>query len=204
MMKNILSIIGWIGTGLVFAAVAVRFIRPEWNQYASYAAMAGLACVLLYMAGQWRDVATFYQGRGARYGTVSIVSVLVFLGILVAVNYLGTRQSKRWDLTANQVYSLSDQTIKILKELKEPVKVTVFERNDRQDVHKDRLQEYQYQTSKLTTEYIDPDREPTRAGAAKVDTLPTILFEYQGRTERVTTSNEQDLTNALIKVVTGA
>ena len=61
---------------------------------------------------------------------MSIVSVVVFLGILVAVNYLGTRQSKRWDLTANQVYSLSDQTIKILKELKEPVKVTVFERND--------------------------------------------------------------------------
>ena len=88
----------------------------------------------------------------------------MFLGILVAVNYLGTRQNKRWDLTANQVYSLSDQTIKILKDLKEPVQVTVFERNDRQDAHKDRLQEYQYQTTQLKTEYIDPDREPTRAG----------------------------------------
>ena len=112
---------------------------PDWNQYATYAAWAGLAAVLIYMAGQWRDVADFYKGRGARYGTMSIVSIVVFLGILVAVNYLGTRQNKRWDLTANQVYSLSDQTIKILKELKEPVKVTVFERNDRQDVHKDRL-----------------------------------------------------------------
>ena len=138
------------------------------------------------MAGQWRDVADFYKGRGARYGTMSIVSIAVFLGILVAVNYLGTRQNKRWDFTANQVYSLSDQTIKILKDLKEPVKVTVFERNDRQDVHKDRLQEYQYQTTQLTTEYIDPDREPTRAGAAKIESLPTILFEYKGRTERVT------------------
>ena len=211
-MQKILGIIGWIGTVLVFGALLIRGVPflgipslyPAGDQYATYAAWAGLACVLVYIAGQWRDVAVFYQGRSARYGTVSIVSVLVFLGILVAVNYLGTRQSKRWDLTANQVYSLSDQTIKILKELKEPVKVTVFERNDRQDVHKDRLQEYQYQTTRLTTEYIDPDREPTRAGAAKVDTLPTILFEYQGRTERVTTSNEQELTNALIKVVTGA
>src|SRR5262245_28818771 len=211
-MQKTLGIIGWIGTVLVFAALAIRgvpflgipSVYPNWNEYATYAAWAGLACVLVYIAGQWRDVATFYQGRGARYGTVSIVSVIVFLAILVAVNYLGTRQSKRWDLTANQVYSLSDQTIKILKELKEPVKVTVFERNDRQEVHKDRLQEYTYQTTKLTTEYIDPDREPTRAGAAKVDSLPTILFEYKGRTERVTTSNEQDLTNALIKVVTGA
>ena len=57
---------------------------------------------------------------------MSIVSIIVFLGILVAVNYLGTRQSKRWDLTANQVYSLSDQTIKILKELKESKELIVF------------------------------------------------------------------------------
>lgn len=203
-MQKAFGIIGWIGTALVFAAVAIRMFYPDWNQYATYGAWAGLVCVLLYMAGQWRDVAEFYKGRGARYGTMSIVSVVVFVGILVAINYLSTRQNKRWDLTANQVYSLSDQTIKILRDLKEPVQVTVFERNDRQDVHKDRLDEYGYYSTQLKTEYIDPDREPTRAGAAKVETLPTILFEYQGRTERVTSSNEQDLTNALIKVLTGA
>ena len=202
-MQKITGIIGWIGTALVFGAVAIRMFYPDWNQYATYAAWAGLASVLIYMAGQWRDVAEFYKGRGARFGTMSIVSIVVFLGILVAVNYLGTRQNQRWDFTANQDYSLSDQTIKILKELKDPVKVTVFERNDRQDIHKDRLEEFQYQTPKLTTEFIDPDKEPTRAGAAKVETLPTILFEFQGRTERVTSSNEQELTNALIKVVTG-
>ena len=206
-MQKIFGIIGWIGTvaGVRRAVAACRFsaYRPSIRLGSVRDLRArgpAWSAVLIYMAGQWRDVADFYKGRGARYGTMSIVSIVVFLGILVAVNYLGTRQNKRWDLTANQVYSLSDQTIKILKELKEPVKVTVFERNDRQDVHRDRLEEYQYQTTQLTTEYIDPDREPTRAGAAKIDTLPTILFEYQGRTERVTSTNEQDLTNALIKV----
>jgi ABC-type uncharacterized transport system involved in gliding motility auxiliary subunit len=202
-MQKIFGIIGWIGTVLVFGAVAVRMFYPQWNQYATYGAWAGLVAVLIYMAGQWRDVAEFYKGRSARYGTMSIVSIVVFLAILAAVNYLGTRQSKRWDLTANQVYSLSDQTIKILKDLKEPVHVTVFERNDRQDAHKDRLDEFQYQTTRLTTEYVDPDREPTRAASAKIESLPTILFEFKGRTERVSSSNEQDLTNALIKVVTG-
>src|SRR6478735_9265501 len=202
-MQKVFGIIGWIGTVLVFGAVAIRMFHPEWNQYATYMAWAGLASVLIYMAGQWRDVFDFYKGRGAQYGTMAIVSVAVFLAILVAVNYLGSRRNKRWDFTSNQVYSLSDQTIKILKDLKEPVKVTVFEQKGREDVHKDRLQEYQYQTTKLTTEYVDPDREPTRATNAKIDSLPTILFEYKGRTERVQSSNEQDLTNALIKVVTG-
>lgn len=202
-MQKIFGIIGWIGTALVFGAVAIRMFHPEWNQYATYGAWAGLVSVLIYMAGQWRDVAEFYKGRSAKYGTVSIVSVIVFLGILIAINYLGTRQNKRWDFTANQVYSLSDQTVKLLKDLKEPVKITVFERNDRQDVHKTRLEEYKYQSSKLTTEFVDPDREPTKATNAKVDSLPTILVEYHGRTERATSSSEQDLTNALIKAVTG-
>jgi ABC-type uncharacterized transport system involved in gliding motility auxiliary subunit len=202
-MQKAFGIIGWIGTALVFGAVAIRMFHPEWNQYATYAAWAGLVSVLLYMAGQWRDVAEFYKGRSAKYGTVSIVSVVVFLGILVAINYLGTRQNKRWDFTANQVYSLSDQTIKLLKDLKEPAKVTVFERNDRQDAHKTRLDEYKYYTTKLTTEFVDPDREPTKATNAKVESLPTILVEYHGRTERASSSSEQDLTNALIKAVTG-
>jgi ABC-type uncharacterized transport system involved in gliding motility auxiliary subunit len=204
MMKNVLSIIGWIGTALVFGAVAVRFLRPEWNQYASYAAMGGLACVLLYMAGQWRDVATFYQGRGAKYGTLSIVSIVVFLAILVAVNYLSTRQNKRWDFTANQVYSLSDQTVKLLQSLKEPVKFTVFDQQINFDRFKDRMNEFTYHSKNVSVDYVDPDREPSRAKAAAIQSYGTILIEYHGRSERTTSSNEQDVTNALIKAVTGA
>src|SRR5918995_1520229 len=202
-MQKALGIIGWIGTALVFGAVAIRMFYPDWNQYATYLAWAGLATVLIYIAGQWRDVAEFYQGRAARYGTLSIVSILVFLGILVAVNYLGARQNKRWDLTANQVFSLSDQTVKILRELKQPINVIVYDRQDRQDVHRDRLEEFTYHTSQVKTEFVDPDREPSRAQEAKIETIPTILVQHQGRTERVNSSNEQDLTNALIKAVTG-
>lgn len=202
-MQKAFGIIGWIGTALVFAAVAIRMFYPEWNQYATYMAWAGLATVLIYMAGQWRDVAQFYKGRGARYGTLSIVSIIVFLAILVAVNYLGTRQNKRWDFTANQVFSLSDQTVKILRELKEPISITVFDLTTRQDLHRDRLEEFQYHTNQLRVEFVDPDREPTRTTNAKIEAVPTILVEHKGRTERVNSSNEQDLTNALIKAVTG-
>lgn len=202
-MQRILGIIGWIGTILVFGALGMRSYNPDWYQYSTYAAWAGLVCVLVYMAGQWRDVVEFYKSRGARYGTMSIVSVVAFIGILAAINYIGSRQNKRWDFTANQVYSLSDQTIRILRELKEPVRVTVFDRNDREGVQMDRIEQYQYYSSQLTAEFVDPDREPTRATNAKIDSLPTILVEYQGRTERVNSTNEQDLTNALIKAITG-
>ena len=201
---TIFGIIGWIGTLLVFASVGIRFFRPEWAQYQQYAAWAGLALVLVYIAGQWRDIAEFYKGRSARYGTLAMVSVLVFAGILAAVNYLASRQNKRWDFTANQVYSLSDQTIKVIQNLDEPVKMTVFDRELALDGYRDRLDVYTYHSSKVTTEYVDPEKNPIRAKAAQVQSLGTIVLEYKDRTERVTSSDEQAIANALIKIVTGA
>jgi ABC-type uncharacterized transport system involved in gliding motility auxiliary subunit len=204
MLKRITGVIGWIGTVLVFGAVAVRMIRPEWSQYAQWAAWAGLACVLVYMAGQWRDIQAFYSHRQARYGTLSIVSVLVALGIAVAVNYLGVRQNKRWDLTANQFYSLSDQTIKILRDLDAPVKFTVYSRETEFDQFRDRMEEYVYQSNnKVSVEYVDADREPARTRAAQVQTYGTIVIEYKDKVERVTTNDEQAITNGLIKAITG-
>jgi ABC-type uncharacterized transport system involved in gliding motility auxiliary subunit len=200
---GLFGIIGWIGTLAVFASVAIRFLRPEWQQYQQYAAWAGLALIAVYLAGQWRDIAAFYQNRGARYGTLSLVGIAVFIGILVAVNYLGSRQNKRWDLTANQVYALSDQTVKVLQGLDAPVKFTVFDEELAFERHRDRLEEYAYHSSNVSTEYVDPVKNPVRANAAKITALGTTLIEYKDRTERVTGSGEQDITNALIKAVTG-
>jgi ABC-type uncharacterized transport system involved in gliding motility auxiliary subunit len=200
---TVFGVIGWIGTLLVFASVGIRVLRPEWAQYQQYAAWAGLALVLVYVASQWREMAEFFRGRNAQYGTLSIVSILVFVAILAAVNYLASRQNKRWDFTSNQVYSLSDQTIKILKELDAPVKFTVFDRELSLDGYRDRLESYTYQSSQVTAEFIDPEKNPLRAKAAEITSLGTILVEYKDRTERVTSSNEQDLTNALIKAITG-
>ncbi len=121
----------------------------------------------------------------------------------MAINYLGIRRNKRWDLTANQVYSLSDQSVKILKNLDAPVKMTVFSRESDFDQIRDRLDEYSYQTDKLTVEYIDADRQPARARAAQVQTYGTIVIEYKDKTERVTSNDEQALTNGIIKAMTG-
>src|SRR5688500_8474841 len=132
-VQKILGIVGWIGTALVFGAVAVRFIRPEGDQYAVYGAWARRACVVLYKIGQWREIVEYFKRRQARYGALATVSVLVALGVLVAVNYLSTRQNKRWDLTESQQNSLSEQTVKVLQELEAPVKFMVFDRQTDMD-----------------------------------------------------------------------
>jgi ABC-type uncharacterized transport system involved in gliding motility auxiliary subunit len=47
------------------------------------------------------------------------------------------------------------------------------------------------------------ERKPTLAGEAKVTQPGTVVIDYEGRTERVTSDGEQELTNGLIKVIQG-
>jgi ABC-type uncharacterized transport system involved in gliding motility auxiliary subunit len=203
MMKRILGLLGWLGVALVFAAVAIRFLKPEWQPYYNGLAIAGLVCTLLYILSQWREIGEAFSGRQARFGTLAAASILVVLGILIAINYLGSRHNKRWDLTAAHQFSLSDQTKKVLQDLKEPVKIRVFARSDEFQAFRDRLDQYTYQSKQVSTEYIDPEKRPGLAQQYGVTALGTVVFDYKGRNEKVNSQGEQELTNALIKVVQG-
>ena len=203
MLNTVVSGIGWLGVALVFGSVGVRLFRPEWNQYAYWAAWAGLACVLIYMAGQWREVADAFKRRQTRLGALAAGGVLVVLALLVALNYLASRRNYRWDLTANRQFSLSEQTRQILEKLDAPVHVRVFDRPTEFERFRDRLDEYTYHSDRFTVEYIDMDRQPVVASQNQVQAYGTVVFDYKGRTERVVSSDEQPLSNALIKIITG-
>jgi len=204
MLKRILGLLGWLGVVLVFAAVFARY--GPWAQLEPHywkLAISGLVCTLLYILSQWREIGESFSGRQARYGSLAAASVLVVLGILIAINYLSTKYNKRWDLTAARQFSLSEQSKKVLQDLKQPVKVRVFTKTDDFQRFRDRLAEYEYQSKQLTTEFIDLDKRPAMAEQAGITTPGTVVFEYAGRTEKATSDGEQELTNALIKVIQG-
>ncbi len=188
---------------LVFAAVAIRFRNPELQQWYNGLALAGLACTLLYILSQWREVGRSFSGRHARFGSLAVGSIVVVLAILSAINYLGIRHNKRWDWTAARQYSLADQTKKVLRELQRPLQIHVFAKPEEFGRFRERLDEYQHESKQVTVDYIDPERQPTAATKYQVTQFNTVVLEYDGRSERVTSDTEQDLTNGLIKVVQG-
>ena len=211
MSTRIFSIIGWIGTAFVAVALAIWVLSGTSNaaavarldQYRFYFALAGLVCMLIYMLSQWRELAKLFSRRQARYGTLAASSVLIVLGILVAINYIGKRQNKRWDLTAAKQFSLSDQTRNVVSKLDSPLHIMVFVQNTDFQPYQDKLKEYEYLSKQVSTEFIDPDQKQTVARQNQVTQYGTILFQYKGRTERVTANSEQDITNGIIKVVSG-
>src|SRR5687768_4560434 len=201
MLQRILSILGWIGTALVLVALAIRILRPEWNTYAGWAAWGGLGLVVLYTLGQWREIVAYFRQRHARYGAIATVGVIVALAIVVAVNYIGARQNKRWDFTASRQNSLAEQTVKVVQSLDAPVKFTVFDKQTEFERFRPRLEAYAYTSPQISVEYIDPDMKPVEAKNAGIEQYGTVVVTYKDKTERVTSDTEQDLTNALIKAM---
>jgi gliding motility-associatede transport system auxiliary component len=203
MLKRIAAILGWLGTAAVAVAVFIRLFKPDWAKYGVYAAWVGLVLVLLYLLSQWKETAASMSRRQTRLSAIAFTSVVVVLGLLVAVNYLSSRRNKRWDLTANQAYSLSPQTRQILDKLDAPLKIRVFDKPTEFDRFRDRLSEYEYVSKKVSVEYIDADKDPIKANQNQVQQYGTVVFDYKGKTERVTSSEEGQLTNGLIKLITG-
>ncbi len=203
MLKRVLGLLGWLGVALVCSALAIRIMRPEWQQWHNGLALAGLACTLLYILSQWREIARSFSGRQAKLGSLAAASVVVVLVILTAINYLASRHNKRWDLTAAKQFSLSDQTKKVLQGLQKPVHVRVFGRTEDFPRFRERLDEYEYGSKQVTTEYIDMEKRPALANQFSVQTPGTVVIEYEGRVEKVTSDGEQELTNGLIKVIQG-
>lgn len=201
-MKRLIAALGWIAVALVGAALVLRFARPDLPQWSQRLAFAGLAVIAVYILTQWRDIARAFSGRGVRYGSVTATSVVLVLAILVGINWIASRQNKRWDLTEANQFSLSEQTVQILRSLDRPVTMRVFYVGSPQE-HQDRLSEYTYHSSRVDVQYINAEANPIEAQKYEITSVPTIVIEYEGRTERASASTEQAVTNALKRVVEG-
>src|SRR6201997_4392033 len=114
------------------------------------------------MASQW------LKARQTKYAAYATIYILVVIAMLVVANVLADRYNKSFDATSNKRYSLSDQTIKIIKGLKQPATITYFNQSTHFREGKDLLEQYANLSSKVQVRYVDPDKEPDVARAAGI------------------------------------
>ncbi|MFZ5501879.1 MAG: GldG family protein [Candidatus Micrarchaeota archaeon] len=140
-------------------------------------------------------------------GGGSVVGILIFLAIVVAVQYIALQHPFRWDLTQTGKFTLASQSSQVLltfKEKKIPVDVLAFfETKDfgpRSRV-RDLLDQYRDVYSGFSYELIDPDKELAIAKKHGVETYPTLVIKAGDKEERITTADEETLTNALVKLL---
>jgi ABC-type uncharacterized transport system involved in gliding motility auxiliary subunit len=152
---------------------------------------------------QGRSWAERFFGRNLRFGTNLAIAAIAVLGIITLVEAISLRHSHRFDMTANKRYSLSPQSQQLMAELPQAVKATAFYQDAQtgRESAKDLLDQYAYYGKQFTYEFIDPDRNPGLAKRYGITSYGTIVLESGEKEEKVLVADEENLTNALLKVI---
>ena len=141
----------------------------------------------------------FLHARQTKYATYAATYTVVVLAILVAANVLSNRYNKSFDATSNKRYSLSDQTVKIVKGLKQDANITYFDQGRNWRNAKDQLDLYANLSNKIHVKYVDPDKEPELARAAGIRNYGTAVVEIGKNKNEAKSLTEEGITGAFIR-----
>jgi ABC-type uncharacterized transport system involved in gliding motility auxiliary subunit len=123
----------------------------------------------------------------------------VVLAIIVVANVLSDRYNKSYDATSNKRYSLSEQTAKIVKGLKQDATITYYDQSTHFQQGKDTLDQYANLSHKVHVNYVDPDKNPQAARAAGVKNYGTAVVQIGDRKEEAKSLTEEGITGAFIR-----
>jgi ABC-type uncharacterized transport system involved in gliding motility auxiliary subunit len=114
-------------------------------------------------------------------------------------NILADRYNKSFDATSNKRYSLSEQTAKIVKGLKQDATITYFDQSTRFREAKDLLDQYANLSRKVHVEYVDPDKNPQLAREEGIRNLGTAVVQIGAKKEEAKNITEEGITGAFIR-----
>lgn len=189
-----------LGLALLFAAV-VAYGVAETSTVPVALALVG---VLALIAGVVADPAAARALAGSRttkFGLLALYQSVLVLGILVCINIFAVKHPTTRDTTEGGLFTLADQTVKILENLKQPVKAVAFFKDETKGRMRDYLDEFErVSKGNFTFEFINPDKNPSIVKRYDVTQYDTTVLECAKNETKITEVSEEALSNALIKV----
>ena len=192
------KLLSLLGSAFIISGLVRYSVQNIWGLN-FWLAIIGAVMLLAGLILCFETIKAFFTGRSGKLGTNTAVLTLAVIGLLIVVNFLGYRHHKRIDLTADSLFSLSEQTVKIVSGLQKDVKVIKFDKREDQGL-RDMMSEYKGLTRRLTYEFVDPEAKLEVAKQYKVTKLGETVVASGDRVERPTENDEQTLTNAILKV----
>ena len=206
------SKIGWIVCAISFVMlIGVRFILTGWDVVLFIPLGLFVGSFIFSIVVDIKYHVDFLTMRTTKYGLNMGVMILLFLGLIVAINFISVRHNISWDMTKEKVNSLAEPTLTFLDALDRDIKVTVFylgaEARQAKMEAKDILQRYQERSPHFRVEYVDAYVHKMRANEylrdARFSSI-TAFVEWDDKKVEVPAPLVEDkLTLALIKVTRG-
>jgi len=199
-MKKYAHFFGWTGLGLALLGLVMYSINLVLTTLTNIFLIVGAVLMVAFLVLRFKNIKAGLSSRSTKFGTNATFMIIFLLGILIVINIISSRFTYRADLTSAKVFSLAEQTRKVLKHLDKDVKVTGFFKSGEEMQVDELFNEYSHYSPKFTYEFVDPDKKPGIAKKYNIKTYGTILLESEGKEETINKTTEEEITNALITI----
>jgi ABC-type uncharacterized transport system involved in gliding motility auxiliary subunit len=198
--------IGTLGVAMLIAAYLRYSIQGEFLTFSKGLLIAGCVFIVAAIVLGFRGLVGFFSKRSAQQGTNTTVLVLAVLVILGLLNFVGFRHHKRFDLTTEKLYTLSDQTRNIVRGLKQEVTVVRFDKSP-SATFDDLMAEYKNLSPHFKFQNVDPQQKPEVAQEYGATRMGDVVVASGTHKEHVQSSGqsdagEQEITGAILKATT--
>ena len=195
--------LGFIGLIFVAAGGSIYAVTQEFGAIAISLVWAGLLALLIFVYANFSEIRGLVSRRSTKHGLNMSVMIVIFVFIISLIGVMSVRYKVRVDLTETGRYSLSAQTVKILKSLERDVEAIAFYRGDERtrQTMVDLLQEYSYHSPAFKFWFVDPDKRPVETAKYGLTSYRTTLLRSGDKQETISFESEEKITNSLLKVI---
>ncbi|MCB0341669.1 MAG: GldG family protein [Pseudobdellovibrionaceae bacterium] len=201
--------ISWLVCGLSLVIVVVaRYILGGWHDFLWAPLVIGLLTFIAAFVVDFRFYLEFLTMRTTKSGMNMGLMIVLALVLIVSVNVLSLRHNKTFDMTEEKINSLADQTLSVLKGLKEDLTVKVFYLDEKDQQNKQAVkglvEQYQENSNKVKIQFVNAYVNQAEAQEyLKRGDRFAVFVEYKGRKVRVEEPNseraEEKFTSAIVK-----
>ncbi len=201
-MNKLLRKLNYVAIVLIVIGFALVQSFGWTNLPGAAALLLGLAALAAYVIVHRDQLKSKNSRFNFIFASNLVVIILLVAAIVAAVNYLGTKVHRRFDFSAGRIHSLSEQSIQVVKNLRQPLRITAFtvEGSAAAAQFKELIALYRYHSDRIEAETIDPYKNPALVQKFDVKYMNTVVFDFGKKNTRIEQISEEAVTNAIIKL----
>ena len=201
-MESIKKNLNYLALGLILLAFVTYRIWPYRKVVPLLLFALGIVALATYIMMNLAHLKQGFKRKSFIYSSNLLLVIVLVIGILAILNYFFAKNHYRMDFTETKLHSLSGQSVSVLKGLDDNVNIKLFfrEGNYSRASMENLMEIYSYHTNKIKYEFIDPDKNPGMVKRYEIAEDGTTIFACGEKESRITSTSEEDITNAIIKI----
>ncbi|MFH1075107.1 MAG: GldG family protein [Candidatus Firestonebacteria bacterium] len=200
MNKRYYQISGFLGAVCLVCALSFFIVKRTFSVYALLNALLGAGLFSFFLYNNLKDMVKALKAVSEKGPKNTIISTLLILGLVLLVNLFANLFYHGFDLTGDKVSSISDNSQKVIKWIKNPIEILVFSTRDGKDYEQYLLDSYSFYNRKITYRFIDPEMNPQLAHKFGIDKTGQSVVRCKDGFIKIENVVEQSITNSILRI----